>query len=284
MTCLGGLWKGRGRRFSASVAVPRHGPHPTPTDRLAMDRLAVAVGLTSADAPTLGLTSADSPASSASPASHSAAWLELADRVPQPMSVPPPPLQADGLGGALGGPGLVVPPPAVQAPVVQALVVEAPAVQVPAVLPDAGRHRGAAEPLADLVPQPSSAARPPLDARAPGGAHRGPVPGGSEVVVPEEVLVPEVLVPEVLVPEVLVPVVPGGGRHRRPASSKPANRPVALGVLVLLVALAAVLGAGVVSALTSVRAQSVAAAAHAQPGGPVVESRADQSPLRYGVL
>lgn len=281
MSCLDGLWKVRGRRFSASVAVPRHAPQPTPTDRLAMDRLAVAVGLTSDDAPTLVLTSADSPSSSASPASHSAAWLELADRVPQPMSVTPPAVQEPVV------PVPVVPVQMVHAPVLEALVVEAPAIQVPAVLPDTGRHRGAAEPLADLVPRPASATRQPLHSRAPWRAHSGLAPVGwvPAVSVPEEVLVPEVSAPEVpAAEEVLVPVVPGSGRHRRPASPKAAKRPVALGVLVLLVVLAAVLGVRVVSALSSARTPSVAAAAHGQPGGLVVESPADQSPPRYGVL
>jgi hypothetical protein len=139
--------------------------------------------------------------------------------------------------------------------------------------------------LADLVPQPASLPRQPLHASAPWRSHSGLVRVRSvpEVSVPE-VSVPEVSVPEVLVPEASALVVPGGGRHRRPASPRAAKRPLVLGVLVLMVALAAVLGVRVVSALSSARSSSVASAAYGQPGGQVVASPADQSPPRYGVI
>ena len=176
MSYLDGLWKVRGRLFSASVAVPRHAPEPSLTDRLAMDRLAVALGLPSADPtasadPTDSSDTADITAAPASPASHSEAWLELANRVPQPTSGAHLPFQSGALAGALHTRGLVV-PPAVQVPVLEALVVHEPAVQVPAD-PDTGRHRGAAEPLVDLVSGQESAARQPLYASTPWRAHNG---------------------------------------------------------------------------------------------------------------
>jgi hypothetical protein len=258
MNYLDGLWKVRGRRFSASIAVPRHAPEPALTDRLAMDRLAVALGLPSADPPasadpTDSSDTADITAALASPASHSEAWLELANRVPQPMSGAHLPFQTGALAGALHTRGLVVPPPAVQVPAV----------------PDTGRHRGAAEPLMDLAPGQASAARQPLHASASLPADGGPVP----VVTAHE---------EVGVPVVSPLVVPVGGRHRRPASSGAAKRPVVLGVLVLLVALVAVLGVRVVSAISTPRTPSVATATYGHAS--VAESPADQSPSRSEVL
>jgi competence protein ComEA len=126
------------------------------------------------------------------------------------------------------------------------------------------------------------------------------------------VKVPLVKVPEVMVPVVQVPVVrasedeasegeaseeqapedqaPGildNGRHRRAAPPKPAvltvpvalrgvrarpRRLAVLGVLVLLVAVALVLGLRVAWARSSAKPQPVAAAAHATPGGLVART------------
>ena len=109
---------------------------------------------------------------------------------------------------------------------------------------------------------------------------------------------PVVPVPVVSSPEVPVPVVPVmvvnggltthcGGRHRRPGPPKPAiltvpvalrgararpRRLAVLGVMVLLVAAAAVLGLRVAWARSSAQPQPVAAAAHGPPGGLVTRT------------
>jgi len=88
-------------------------------------------------------------------------------------------------------------------------------------------------------------------------------------------------------PEVRAPVILDGGRHRRPASPRPAiltvpvalrgvrarpRRLAVLGVLVLLVAVAVVLGLRVAWARSSAQPQPVAASAHGPPGGLVARS------------
>lgn len=86
---------------------------------------------------------------------------------------------------------------------------------------------------------------------------------------------------------VRAPAIPGGGRHRRATPPKPAiltvplalrgvrarpRRLAVLGVLVVLVAAAAVLGVRVAWARSSSRPQPVAAAAHGPPGGLVART------------
>ena len=88
-------------------------------------------------------------------------------------------------------------------------------------------------------------------------------------------------------PAVPAPVIPDSGRHRRPAPPKPAiltvpvalrgvrarpRRVAVLGVLVLLVAAAVVLGVRVAWARSSAQPQPVAAAAHGPPGGLVART------------
>ena len=108
-------------------------------------------------------------------------------------------------------------------------------------------------------------------------------------------------------PAIPAPAIPDTGRHRRPAPPKPAilTVPVALrgvrarprqlavlGVLVLLMAAAVVLGVRVAWARSSSQPQPVAAAAHGPPGGLVARTvpaafastRAAGLPTAAGVL
>jgi competence protein ComEA len=140
--------------------------------------------------------------------------------------------------------------------------------------------------LAGWVPQRTSVTRPLVRARAMSNALGGSVSGSPAPVVPAS-LVTAPVVPVVLAPVVLGAAIVLNGRHRRPAPPRPAiltvpvalrgvrarpRRLAVLGVLVLLVAAAIVLGIRVAWARSSAQPQPVAAAAHGPPGGLVARS------------
>ena len=93
--------------------------------------------------------------------------------------------------------------------------------------------------------------------------------------------------PAIPTPAIPTPAIPDGGRHRRAAPPKPAiltvpvalrgvrarpRRLAVLGVLVVLLAAAAVFGVRVTWARSSAQPQPVAAAAHGPPGGLVART------------
>ncbi len=135
-------------------------------------------------------------------------------------------------------------------------------------IPPVASTAEAPSPLVGWVPQRSSFTRMEVPAPAPGGALIGPVSAGSARLTS-------------------VQGISGCGRHRRAVPPKPAiltvptalrglrarpRRLAVLGVLILLVASALVLGARVALARSSAQPQAIPAAAHGPPVGLVTRT------------
>lgn len=246
MSLLDGLRKERGRQRSASGSVPRRRFGRQPSNQLSADRIAAALGTV----PDSSTRSAPSRAAGGVPKRASGVQA----------------LQGRLNGGASGRP----------APL------GSPSVDTPPGASDTGRHRGSAEQLRGSDPFQPPAAGPPRHGRAPGTALGEFSPVGSARARP--------------MPEVPAPVAPEGGRHRRPAPRKRASgsgslhraRPtshrfVVLGVLVLLVAVAAVVGVRLALARPLAQPQLVATTAQGQLGGPALDAGSVQSLPPQGV-
>lgn len=234
MSLFGVLGNARGHRLLASGAVPRRRVKRLPAERLAAERLAGVLELLSAASP----TAAPQPLEGGDPQHASGARQPRHAR-----ALPTAPSVTDRVS-----PTIQVPAPEV--PVAEVPVAEAPAPEVltsevltsevlTSEVPGAGRHRRpgaqAAVDSPHLIPAP--------EAPAPGvtgtGRHRRPgVPAAVDWAPPSRA------------PAISTPGRPGAGHHRRSGIraamalggfSVASRRVVLLGVLVLLVAFAAVL-------------------------------------------
>ena len=256
MSLLDGLRKGRSRQQSASGASSRRGLTLRSTKGLSADRIAAALG-------TLPVNP-----SPGTPSRSSRRIQERTSGVQAP--------QARARRGAPGGAAPSAPPPVVSRSAIS-----------PPVEPDSGRHRGRAERLAGWVQEPPSAAGPPRHASGPRSEFDVAARVGSAQGNP----VPPVSVPVVVVPE--------GGRHRRPAPAKRArvslpaalhgaaaksHRLVVVGVVVLLVAVAAAFGLRVALTRPSAQPELVATTAQGQLGGPAQDFRTLRTPPSDHVL
>lgn len=155
-------------------------------------------------------------------------------------------------------------------------------------MPPAASLSGTPRAQAGWVPQRKSVAGSEVAARALGNTPGEPASLSLAQLVPVPVLpVPVVPVPVVPVPGVPATATHCGGRHRRPGPPKPAiltvpvalrgvrarpRRLAVLGVMVLLVAAAAVAGLRVAWARSSAQPRPVAAAAHGPPEGLVART------------
>lgn len=204
------------------------------------------------------------------------------DRIAAALGTPPAAQPAEVLSRSAGKPEPVVPLRVVPPPVVPLFVVPPPAVAL-SDRPDTGRHRGRAEQLVGWVPQPPAAADRRRHGRAPGTPSESVFVGMAQRQQAREVA---------------VHVVPESGRHRRPAPPKrtmfsvPAavlgtgarsQRLVVVGVVVLLMAMAAMLGVRAALERPLAHPELVATTAQSQLGGQTLESGAVQIPPPAGV-
>jgi len=250
MSLFGVLANARGHRLLASGAVPRRRVKRLPAERLAAERLAGVLELLSAASPT------------------GVPRLEGGD--PQQASGARQPRHARALPTAPGvsddpvNSAKQVPVPEVRVPEVRVPEVRVPEVRVPEVLasevPGAGRHRRpgvqAAVDSSHLIPVAEL-----LTPEVPGtGRHRRP---GVQAAVDWAHPNPA--------PAILTPAVLGADHHRRSgvraalalrAVRVAPPRVVLLGILVLLVAFAAVLGVRGSAALESAQPHADAATSH----------------------
>ena len=256
MGLFGVLGNARGHRSLVSRVVPRRRVKRLPAERLAAARLAGILNLLDDASPTDARRQLDS----ADPQHESAA------RQPRHASALPtaPSVSGNPVSSASQVPVEEVPMPEVPMPKVPVREVPMPEVPVPEVvasdLPGAGRHRRPGVPAAvdsaHLIPAPEV-----LPPEVPGtGRHRRPgVPAAVDWAHPNPA------------PAILTPAVLGAGHHRRSrvraalalrAVRVTPPRVVLLGILVLLVAFAAVLGVRGSAALESAQPHADAATSH----------------------
>ncbi len=203
------------------------------------------------------------------------------DRIAAALGTPPAAIPEGVLSRSAGRPEPVVQLRVVEPPLVPLFVVPPPALSLPDG-PDTGRHRGRAEQLVGWIPQPPASADRRRHGRAPG-------------TPPESLFVG--MAQGQLTPEVSVHVATESGRHRRPAPPKRAvftvpaallgagarsQRLVVVGVVVLLMAMAAMLGVRAALSRPLAHPELVATTAQGQLGGQTLESGAVQIPSPAG--